>query len=53
MMITIETGYVVNHTWCRYLIHAEETFLFVMIKMAHGFTNAYMVNFMFGGHVCR
>jgi hypothetical protein len=53
MMIPIETGCVRNNRRCKYLIHAEEVFLFTMIKMAQGFTNAYMVNFIFGGHICR
>ena len=53
MMIPIETGYVRNQRRCRYLIHAEEVFLFTMIKVAHGFTNAYLVNFVFGGHASR
>ena len=53
MMIPIETGFVRNNRRCRYLIHAEEVFLFTMVKMAHGFTNAYMVNFIFGGHASR
>jgi hypothetical protein len=53
MMIPIPTGHVRNHTQCRYLIHAEELFLFTMIKVAHGFDNAYMVNNIFGGHISR
>jgi hypothetical protein len=53
MMIPIKTACIPNNSPCRYLIHAEKVFLFMMIKMAHGFGNTYMVNFIFGGHFSK
>jgi len=53
MMVPIETKHFRGNTPCRYLIHAEELFLFALTKCATGFSNKTLVQLYFGGHASK
>lgn len=53
MMIPIPTGNYRGNTPCRYLIHAEEVFIFMLTKVALGWQNVWLINFYFGGHASK
>lgn len=52
-MVPLYTGHFVRNTPCRYLLHPEEVFLFMMTKVATGRTNQSLVDEYFGGDYAK